>query len=140
MKEKLSILILMLFVNFIAKPQTVVVNADGTHSIAIDNGSTSLIVNPDGSHTTVINNGNSSLIVNPNGMHSTVINNGSTSTTVNPDGTHSTNINIEVSKTVVNTDGSHKTLKTKKKNSSSIGRSDSIKIKKKYDRILGDKF
>lgn len=44
---------------------TVVVNPDGTHSIAINNGTTSTIVNPDGTHTVVLNNGNNATTVNP---------------------------------------------------------------------------
>lgn len=68
---------------------TVVVNPDGTHSVVINNGTTSTIVNSDGTHSTAIKNGNTTTIVNPDGTHSIAINNGNTTTVVNPDGTHS---------------------------------------------------
>ena len=64
---------------------TVVVNPDGTHSIAINHGKTSTIVN----HSTAINHGRTSTIINSDGTHSVAINHGNTSTIVNPDGTHS---------------------------------------------------
>ena len=84
------LLILLCMVSYSAYAQhTVIVNPDGTHSIAINNGNTSTIVNPDGTHSIAINNGNTSTIVNPDGTHSIAINNGNTSTIVNPDGTHS---------------------------------------------------
>ena len=46
---------------------TVVVNPDGTHSVAIQTGGITTIVNPDGTHTTVIENGNDITIANPKG-------------------------------------------------------------------------
>ena len=46
---------------------TVVVNPDGTHSVAIQTGSSTTIVNPDGTHTTVIENGDDITIANPKG-------------------------------------------------------------------------
>ena len=46
---------------------TVVVNPDGTHSIAIQTGVSTTIVNPDGTHSTVIENGNDITIANPKG-------------------------------------------------------------------------
>jgi hypothetical protein len=88
MKSKAVLLLTCLLIFFLAKSQTVVVNADGTHSTIIDNGATKTIVNPDGTHTIVINNGVTKTIVNPNGTHSTIIDNGSTKTIINPNGTH----------------------------------------------------
>ncbi len=61
--------------------QTVVVNPDGTHSIAIQTGSNITVVNPDGSHSTGIQTGNNITVVNPDGTHTTVIENGSNNTT-----------------------------------------------------------
>ena len=63
---------------------TVVVNPDGTHSIAINNGNTSTIVNPNGTHSTAIHNGNSTILVNPDGAHTVVIDNENSATKVNP--------------------------------------------------------
>ena len=63
---------------------TVIVNPDGTHSIAINNGNTSTIVNPDGTHSTAVHNGNSIIIVNPDGAHTVVIDNENSATKVNP--------------------------------------------------------
>ena len=45
---------------------TVVVNPDGTHSVAINTaGNSATIVHPDGTHTISINTGNSATKVNP---------------------------------------------------------------------------
>ena len=43
---------------------TVVVNPDGTHSVAIHNGNTTTIVNSDGTHTVIANNRNSATQTN----------------------------------------------------------------------------
>ena len=43
---------------------TVVVNPDGTHSVAIHNGNTTTIVNSDGTHTVIANNRNSATRTN----------------------------------------------------------------------------
>ena len=59
---------------------TVLVNPDGTHSVAIQTGSNITVVNPDGSHSTGILTGSSTTIVNPNGTHTTVIENGNYNT------------------------------------------------------------
>ena len=69
---------------------TVLVNPDGTHSVAIQTGSNITVVNPDGSHSTGIQTGNIITVVNPDGTHSTGILTGSSTTIVNPDGTHTT--------------------------------------------------
>ena len=69
---------------------TVVVNPDGTHSVAIQTGSNITVVNPDGTHSTGIQTGSNITVVNPDGTHSTGIQTGSSTTIVNPDGTHST--------------------------------------------------
>ena len=69
---------------------TVIVNPDGTHSVAIQTGSNITVVNPDGSHSTGIQTGNIITVVNPDGTHSTGIQTGSSTTIVNPDGTHTT--------------------------------------------------
>ena len=55
---------------------TVLVNPDGTHSVAIQTGSNITVVNPDGSHSTGIQTGNIITVVNPDGTHTTVIENG----------------------------------------------------------------
>ena len=60
---------------------TVVVNPDGTHSVAVQTGSNITVVNPDGTHSTGIQTGSSTTIVNPDGTHSTVIENGSNNIT-----------------------------------------------------------
>ena len=60
---------------------TVIVNPDGTHSVAIQTGSNITVVNPDGTHSTGLLTGSSTTIVNPNGTHTTVIENGSNNTT-----------------------------------------------------------
>ena len=59
---------------------TVVVNPDGTHSVAIQTGSNITVVNPDGTHSTGIQTGSSTTIVNPDGTHTTVIENGNDNT------------------------------------------------------------
>ena len=69
---------------------TVIVNPDGTHSVAIQTGSNITVVNPDGSHSTGIQTGNIITVVNPDGTHSTGLLTGSSTTIVNPDGTHTT--------------------------------------------------
>ena len=59
---------------------TVLVNPDGTHSVAIQTGSNITVVNPDGSHSTGIQTGNIITVVNPDGTHTTVIENGNDNT------------------------------------------------------------
>ena len=55
---KRILLCLLCFMSLSAYAQhTVVVNPDGTHSVAIQTGSNIAVVNPDGTHTTVIENG-----------------------------------------------------------------------------------
>lgn len=88
-----------------ASAQTVIVNPNGSHSVVIDNGSTSTIVNPDGTHSVAIHHGSTSTIVNPNGTHSTAIHHGGTSTIVNPNGSHSTIINHGTTSTLIKPDG-----------------------------------
>ena len=44
---------------------TVIVNPDGTHSVAIQTGSNITVVNPDGTHTTFIENGVSAICAEP---------------------------------------------------------------------------
>ena len=63
---------------------TVIVNPDGTHSVVINNGTTSTIVNSNGTLSIAINNGNTSTIVNPYGTHSVVIKNGESATKDKP--------------------------------------------------------
>ena len=76
---------LLLFVGFSAYAQhTVIVNPDGTHTIAVNHGHTTTIVNPDGTHTTAINHGHTTTIVNPDGSHTTAINHGRTTMITNP--------------------------------------------------------
>ena len=65
---------------------TVVVNPDGTHSVAIQTGNTITVVNSDGTHSTGILTGASTTIVNPDGTHSTAIHNGNDITIANPKG------------------------------------------------------
>lgn len=79
---KRILLCLLCFMSLSAYAQhTVVVNPDGTHSVAIQTGSNITVVNPDGSHSTGIQTGNSTTIVNPDGTHTTVIENGSNNIT-----------------------------------------------------------
>ena len=59
---------------------TVLVNPDGTHSVAIQTGSNITVVNPDGSHSAGIQTGNIITVVNPDGTHTTVIENGNDNT------------------------------------------------------------
>ena len=59
---------------------TVLVNPDGTHSVAIQTGSNITVVNPDGTHTTGILTGSSTTIVNPDGTHTTFIETGNENT------------------------------------------------------------
>ena len=89
---------------------TVIVNPDGTHSVAIQTGSNITVVNPDGSHSTGIQTGNNITVVNPDGTHSTGIQTGNIITVVNPDGTHSTGILAGSSTTIVNPNGTHTTF------------------------------
>lgn len=54
---------LLCFMSLSAYAQhTVLVNPDGTHSVAIQTGNNITVVNPDGTHTTVIENGNDNTI------------------------------------------------------------------------------
>jgi hypothetical protein len=59
---------------------TVLVNPDGTHSVAIQTGSNITVVNPDGSHSTGILTGSSTTIVNPDGTHTIFIETGNENT------------------------------------------------------------
>lgn len=63
---------------------TVVVNPDGTHSVAIRNGNTTTIVNSNGTHSTAIHNGNTTTIVNPDGTHTVIANNRNSAMRTNP--------------------------------------------------------
>ena len=95
---KRILLCLLCFMSLSAYAQhTVVVNPDGTHSVAIQTGSNITVVNPDGSHSTGIQTGNIITVVNPDGTHSTGLLTGSSTTIVNPDGTHTTVIENGVS-------------------------------------------
>ena len=72
---------LLCFMSLSAYAQhTVLVNPDGTHSVAIQTGSNITVVNPDGTHSTGILTGSSTTIVNPDGTHTTVIENGNDNT------------------------------------------------------------
>ncbi len=72
---------LLCFMSLSAYAQhTVLVNPDGTHSVAIQTGSNITVVNPDGSHSTGIQTGNIITVVNPDGTHTTVIENGNDNT------------------------------------------------------------
>ena len=95
---KRILLCLLCFMSLSAYAQhTVIVNPDGTHSVAIQTGSNITVVNPDGSHSTGIQTGNIITVVNPDGTHSTGLLTGSSTTIVNPDGTHTTFIENGVS-------------------------------------------
>ena len=86
---KRILLCLLCFMSLSAYAQhTVVVNPDGTHSVAIQTGNNITVVNPNGTHSTGIQTGNNITVVNPDGTHSTGIQTGSSTTIVNPDGTH----------------------------------------------------
>ena len=88
---KRILLCLLCIVSLSAYAQhTVIVNPDGTHSVAIQTGNNITVVNPDGTHSTAIQTGNIITVVNPDGTHSTGILTGSSTTLVNPDGTHTT--------------------------------------------------
>ena len=79
---KRILLCLLCFMSLSAYAQhTVVVNPDGTHSVAIQTGNNITVVNPEGTHSTGILTGSSTTIVNPDGTHSTVIENGSNNIT-----------------------------------------------------------
>ena len=72
---------LLCFMSLSAYAQhTVVVNPDGTHSVAIQTGNNITVVNPDGTHSTGLLTGSSTTIVNPDGTHTTVIENGNDNT------------------------------------------------------------
>ena len=74
---KRILLCLLCFMSLSAYAQhTVVVNPDGTHSVAIQTGSNITVVNPDGTHSTGLQTGNIITVVNPDGTHTTVIENG----------------------------------------------------------------
>ena len=74
---KRILLYLLCFMSLSAYAQhTVIVNPDGTHSVAIQTGSNITVVNPDGTHSTGIQTGNIITVVNPDGTHTTVIENG----------------------------------------------------------------
>ena len=78
---------LLCFMSLSAYAQhTVVVNPDGTHSVAVQTGNTITVVNPDGTHSTGIQTGNITTIVNPDGTHTSVIENGNDITIANPKG------------------------------------------------------
>ena len=81
--------------------QTIQVNADGTQTLIVNEGSYPYIqVNPDGSHTLIYDNGCTQTWVNPDGTHSVMMHaNTQTPVLVNPDGTHTQifrNGNIEI--------------------------------------------
>ena len=104
---KLHLTFLLIGCAALAQAQGVIVNADGTHSVVVNNGSTSTIVNSNGTHSTAIHNGSTSTIVNANGTHSTAFHNGNTSVIVNPNGTHSTAFHNGSTSVIVNPDGTH---------------------------------
>ena len=88
---KRILLCLLCFMSLSAYAQhTVVVNPDGTHSVAIQTGNNITVVNPNGTHSVAIQTGNNITVVNPDGSHSTGIQTGNSTTIVNPDGTHTT--------------------------------------------------
>ena len=79
---KRILLCLLCFMSLSAYAQhTVVVNPDGTHSVAIQTGNNITVVNPNGTHSTGIQTGNNITVVNPDGTHTTVIENGSNNIT-----------------------------------------------------------
>lgn len=84
-----------------AAGQTIQVNADGTQTIHMNDGSNpSIQINPDGTHTLIFDHGYTQLWVNPDGTHSVMMNaNTQTPVLVNPEGTHTQiyrNGNIEI--------------------------------------------
>ena len=79
---KRILLCLLCFMSLSAYAQhTVIVNPDGTHSVAIQTGSNITVVNPDGTHSTGLLTGSSTTIVNPDGTHTTFIETGNDNTT-----------------------------------------------------------
>lgn len=103
---KRILLCLLCFMSLSAYAQhTVVVNPDGTHSVAIQTGNNITVVNPDGTHSTGIQTGNTTTVVNPDGTHSVGIQTGNIITIVNPDGTHTTVIENGNDITIANPKG-----------------------------------
>lgn len=105
MKKFLITFVLAIAAFFIAFSQSVVINADGTVSHVINNGTTSTQVNPNGTVTTTINNGNTSTQINPDGTVTSIINNGAISTQINPNGTVTSIVNNGTTSTKINPDG-----------------------------------
>ncbi len=92
----IKFLLLTIFITtaYLANGQTVIVNPDGTHSIAIggQEGSPTIIVNPNGTHTVVHKAGAHSIAVGPDGRHTVIVGTdqpGSPKIIVHPDGKHS---------------------------------------------------
>ena len=105
------LLCLLCFMSLSAYAQhTVVVNPDGTHSVAIQTGNIITVVNSDGTHSTAIQTGNTITVVNSDGTHSTAIQTGNIITVVHPNGTHATGITSGNSTTIINPDGTHTTV------------------------------
>ena len=76
----------------LANAQSVIVNPDGTHSIAIggQGGAPTIIVNPNGTHTVVHKSAGHSIAVGPDGKHTVVVGDDKPGpkVIVHPDGRH----------------------------------------------------
>lgn len=70
MQKLLGILLLYFCVVITASAQSLVINADGTHSPVIQTGNTVVAINPDGTHSVGMITGNMITVVDPQGRHS----------------------------------------------------------------------
>ncbi|WP_114793264.1 hypothetical protein U0035_01700 [Niabella yanshanensis] len=70
MQKKISVLLLLLGAAITSSAQSVVINADGTHSPVIQTGNTVVAINPDGTHSVGMVTGNMITVVDPQGRHS----------------------------------------------------------------------
>ncbi len=70
MQKFLSILLLYFITAMTISAQSVVINADGTHSPVIRTGNTVVAINPDGTHSVGMVTGNMITVVDPQGRHS----------------------------------------------------------------------
>ncbi|MGE9313259.1 hypothetical protein ACLOAU_16540 [Niabella sp. CJ426] len=70
MQKVLSILLFHFGVAITISAQSVVINADGTHSTVVQTGNTVIAVNTDGTHSVGIVTGNMITVVDPQGRHS----------------------------------------------------------------------
>ena len=90
--------------------QDILINPDGTHSIAVGSGIVKTVFNPNGTISQIFDHGLHKIIVNPDGTQSIAVGSGPLMTIINPNGTQSQVVSHGTQKIITRADGSQSIL------------------------------